>query len=336
MNWYNKLSPFTSERKLLSWLHVILSLITLLMIVLGILITESIVGEFMLSIMMGLNLLRLFSLYHEFNHSSILKKSITAKILFNIIGFLLLSPSKLWLEYHEYHHVNNSKFSLQVIGDYPTITCEEFKNLSRIDRNIYIIKRSFFIMLFGYVFIYIISFCINPFLEKPKENKIGFFCVVTHLMIYFILFAFIDFKGVFFLIIIPFFIYGFISSLIFYLQHNCLGLIFYRKKYWNLPDAAIHSSSFIKMNLFWRIITANSGFHTIHHLEPKIPFYYLPLVMNKLEDDFKELIKLNFNLRNIYTSVKLKLWDEKSQRLITLKEYKGHYPKNEKSPTKND
>lgn len=324
MNWYNKLSPFTTEIKLLSWFHVILSLITLLMIVFGILITESMIGEFILSMMMGLNLLRLFSLYHEFNHSAILKKSMIAKYMFNIIGFFLLSPSKLWLEYHEYHHVNNSKFSLEVIGDYPTITCEEFKNLSKRNRVIYIIKRSLFIMFFGYIFIYLISFCINPFLEKPKKNRIGLFCVIAHIMIYFILFDLVGIREVFFLITIPFFIYGFISSLIFYLQHNCSGLIFYKKKHWNLPNAAIHSSSFIKMNLFWRIITANSGFHTIHHLEPKIPFYYLPLVMNQLRDDFKEVKKLNFNLISVYSSIKLKLWDEQNQKLVTLKEYKEY------------
>ena len=45
---------------------------------------------------------------------------------------------------------------------------------------------------------------------------------------------------------------------------------------WTYQRAALESSSYMKLNRVMRWITGNIGYHHIHHLNVRIPFYRLP------------------------------------------------------------
>ena len=88
---------------------------------------------------------------------------------------------------------------------------------------------------------------------------------------------------------------------------------------WDYADAALKSSSFMRLNPIMRWFTANIGFHHVHHLNSRIPFYRLPEVMA----DMKELQSPGTTSlwpREIYRCLSLKLWDCDKGRLVTFAE----------------
>jgi acyl-lipid omega-6 desaturase (Delta-12 desaturase) len=65
--------------------------------------------------------------------------------------------------------------------------------------------------------------------------------------------------------------------------------------------------------------TANIGYHHIHHLNSRIPFYRLPEV-------FKEIVELqrpkitSLDPMEVFRCLQLKVWDVEAQRMIGLAE----------------
>ena len=66
-----------------------------------------------------------------------------------------------------------------------------------------------------------------------------------------------------------------------------------------------------------RWLSGNIGIHHVHHLYSRIPFYRLPDVIR----DHKELAEAQrMTVRESLASVRLHLWDEASQRLVSFRE----------------
>ena len=65
------------------------------------------------------------------------------------------------------------------------------------------------------------------------------------------------------------------ASMVFYLQHQFDGTHWMRNEDWNMYEVAVEGSSFLKFNKAFDWLTGSIGFHHIHHLNSKIPFYNL-------------------------------------------------------------
>jgi omega-6 fatty acid desaturase (delta-12 desaturase) len=59
------------------------------------------------------------------------------------------------------------------------------------------------------------------------------------------------------------------------LQHQFGGAYRARSADWNYIAAALKGSSFYELPSILQWFTGNIGFHHIHHLNPRIPNYYL-------------------------------------------------------------
>jgi len=278
-----------------------------------------------LSITQGLLLVRLFTIYHDYNHKSILSKSILADILMNIFGMICLCPKNLWNFYHDYHHKNNSKFSQIVFGSFPIITCEQFEALNRSQKKRYLIARHPVTILFSYVTIFMISFCIRPCIKNPKQHWSGVVAILCHFTCI-LLIGLASVKILLFVFIIPVFTMCLIAGYFFYVQHNFPSIKLYEDMKWNYVDASLFSSSYIQMNGIWKWISANIGYHHIHHLNSKIPFYNLPTVM-KENIEFCQTESTTLKIKDIRACLLLKLWDSSSEGMVTLRYFKEKYKK---------
>lgn len=316
LNWYKILNKYSDENLAKSWFAVLISFVLVIAFVSLVLVSDFWILKLLYSFFIGLSLLRVFSLYHEYNHGAILESSKIAKPLMSFFGFVMMSPMPLWDYYHNLHHRENSKFSLKVMGDFATITKTEFEALKPAGKRRYLLRRNQWVILFGYFTVFIISFCLNPFRDDPKKNYLGLLSVFFHIGLYVGLGFTIGIVNTIFVVLIPMFTFGFLGSLIFYLQHNCKGLTFFKKENWNQVKAAVYSSSFIQMNSFWRFFTANVGFHNLHHLNAKIPFYNLPKAMKELETENVTVVR--FNVSSVIQSLRLKLYDENKGELVEL------------------
>jgi omega-6 fatty acid desaturase (delta-12 desaturase) len=104
---------------------------------------------------------------------------------------------------------------------------------------------------------------------------------------------------------------------LFYVQHQFERTYWRRRGEWNYTDAALHGSSHYDLPGVLRWMTANIGVHHVHHASSRIPFYRLQTVLRE-HPDLKKVSRLS--LMDSLHCVRLLLWDERSQRLISLRQ----------------
>jgi acyl-lipid omega-6 desaturase (Delta-12 desaturase) len=104
---------------------------------------------------------------------------------------------------------------------------------------------------------------------------------------------------------------------LFYVQHQYSDVIWKRSKDWNYREIALFGSSFYKLPRILQWFSGNIGFHHIHHLGPRIPNYKL----EKCHYEHNDLWKVKpISLKDSIGSLRLRLWDEQNQRLISFSE----------------
>lgn len=120
-------------------------------------------------------------------------------------------------------------------------------------------------------------------------------------------------------ILLPQWLGGAFGIYLFYIQHNFKNRYFVSAKYWNLQDSALLGSTFYDFPQPIRWLTANIGYHHIHTLIPRIPFYRLPQCHK--ENVFFHIAP-KFRLKDMPKMISLKLYDEKNSKMITWKDYR--------------
>jgi omega-6 fatty acid desaturase (delta-12 desaturase) len=121
------------------------------------------------------------------------------------------------------------------------------------------------------------------------------------------------------LIQIPIVIFGYIMGhWLFYVQHQFEEVFWDRNKEWDYKTAAIEGSSFLKLPAILQWFTGNIGFHHVHHLSSKIPNYNLERC--HYENDLFKHVK-PITLLSSFKTLKLRLWDETSRRMISFKKF---------------
>ena len=116
-----------------------------------------------------------------------------------------------------------------------------------------------------------------------------------------------------------------IGSYLFYAQHNFPGVSFNDKAGWTYEKAALESSSFLRTSRIMAWFTANIGYHHVHHLNAKIPFYRLPELVRDMPELRNPRIT-SLHPLDIFRCLRLKVWDTDLQRMIGLREMTGGAP----------
>lgn len=308
---------FAKENRFLSWYYT-LSTLTVLLLTLAITLAPIYFPlRLLASVFAGLITVRMFVIYHDYLHESILQKSKLADILFATIGMYVLAPKTVWKRTHDYHHKHNSKFYKLSIGSYPVYTKHKFQNCTRRERFNYLFVRHPLIIVLGYIFTFMYGMCINPVMNGFKKHIDSFFALVFHFLGQFCIVYFLGWETLLVFSVIPSFVSGAIGSYLFYVQHNFPGVHFHADQEWTYESSALESSSHLVMGPFLNWITGNIGYHHIHHLNSKIPFYKLPYVMNH----FKELQNpktISLAFKDIIACFKLKVWDTEKKKMINI------------------
>jgi omega-6 fatty acid desaturase (delta-12 desaturase) len=84
---------------------------------------------------------------------------------------------------------------------------------------------------------------------------------------------------------------------------------------WTYPESALCGSSHVRLPRVLQFFTGNIGLHHVHHLNARIPNYNLRRAHdeNAVFDGVREL-----GLREALLAFRLKLYDERSGRLVTF------------------
>ncbi len=307
--------PFANEIRSRSWYYTISTLALLILAFCGTIFLPYFLLRLASSIVAGLLLIRMFIIYHDYEHHSILTKSNTAEIIMTFFGIFILSPASIWKRSHDHHHNHNSKLFSASIGSYPIVTTKKYLDMSSSQKFIYLTIRHPLTIALGYFSMFIFGMCVRSFASNPRKHFDSMLAMVLHLIISVLLIVFMGWQVWFLTLFLPFIIGCGMGSYLFYAQHNFPGVEFYENKDWVYEKAALESSSFMKMNPVMAWFTGNIGYHHIHHLNSKIPFYRLPEVMNHFTE-LQNCKTTSLSPVEIMACFKLKVWDQESNKMI--------------------
>ncbi|HLY69259.1 MAG TPA: fatty acid desaturase [Puia sp.] len=309
--------PYAQENRRKSWAYALSTFALLLLFLAATLLSHNLYIKIPCSIISGLLIVRFFVIYHDYEHHSILQNSFAAKILMAVFGIYILAPESIWKRSHDYHHNHNSKLFTADIGSFPIVTKNKFIAMSKTNRLVYLAIRHPLNILFGYITIFAIGMCVRSFISNPKKHYDSLLALIVHvagsvLVIYH--FGWIDWL---LFIYVPFFIACGLGSYLFYAQHNFPTVSFCERTNWHYETAAMESSSYMKMNRVMAWFTANIGYHHIHHLNSRIPFYRLPEIMKDLPELQGGKIT-SLDPKEIIACLKLKVWDTEKNKMVGL------------------
>ncbi|HEX3079735.1 MAG TPA: fatty acid desaturase, partial [Puia sp.] len=261
--------PFAKEIRSKSWLYAISTILLI-----GVALAATIVIPFfsikiIFSLIAGLLMVRMFIIYHDHQHHSILTHSRLANFIMTVFGFYILSPTSIWKRSHDHHHNNNSKLFSASIGSYPIATKRKYEEMNGRQRFEYLAIRHPLTIALGYFSMFIFGMCIASFVSNPRKHYDSLIALIIHITISVLIFIFAGWHIWFCLFFLPFVIAFAMGAYLFYAQHNFPGVTFAENKEWAYDKAALESSSYMEMNPVMAWLTGNIGYHHIHHLNSK-------------------------------------------------------------------
>lgn len=310
--------PYATDSPAKSWWYVLTTALLLAVSMAGTLWNFNIYCRIASSVLTGLLVLRLFVIYHDQQHHAILPGSRLAEALMRLFGIFTMSPSSIWRSSHNHHHTHNSKLRGSHIGSFPIMTSAQYLKSSKAGRFKYLFMRHPLTIGFGYIFVFAWGMCLYPLIEKPRKHLDCLFAFLLHVTTAVVITYYFGWTGLLLAQTIPYLIACGMGSYLFYAQHNFPGVHFNDRSGWTYEKAAVESSSFLKTGRVMGWFTANIGYHHIHHLNARIPFYRLPEVLREIPE-LSSPKTTSLNPIDVFRCLRLKAWDVDTQQMVSLR-----------------
>ncbi|OZI10760.1 fatty acid desaturase [Bacillaceae bacterium SAS-127] len=265
---------------------------------------------------------RVFIIFHDCTHNSFFKNRKANQIVGTITGILTFFPFYQWQHSHSVHHATSGNLDKRGTGDIWMLTVDEYLEAPLWRRIAYRLYRNPIVMFgIGPTYVFLITNRFNRKGARKKERLNVYFTNVAIVSIIALLCWTIGWKA-FLLVEVPIFlIAGAVGVWLFYVQHTFEDSYFEENEHWDYVKAAVEGSSFYKLPKPLQWLTGNIGFHHVHHLSPRVPNY-------KLEEAHNQTKPLQnvptVTLATSLTSLKFRLWDDKTDQFIGFKELKQY------------
>jgi omega-6 fatty acid desaturase (delta-12 desaturase) len=311
--------PFAEQSTAVSWWHVGSTVAMLTAALIGAGLAPWWPARFLFSLLAAMLMVRTFITYHDYMHRAILVRSRLAWILFRVYSALALTPPRSWKKSHNYHHGHVGQIASTSIGAFPIMTTQMWQQASRGERTSYRIIRHPVTVLAGYITIFFFSITLLPLLKNPARHWDSFLAIVGHVALIAVLWIVGGFDTAFFVILLPMTVASALGSYLFFAQHSFKRMHILSTEAWTYYRAAMESSSYMRLNKVMQWFTGNIGFHHIHHLNVRIPFYRLPEVMDAIPE-LQSPVTTTLSPRDIRDCFRCCLWDEQRQRVVSYRE----------------
>jgi acyl-lipid omega-6 desaturase (Delta-12 desaturase) len=263
----------------------------------------------------GAILVRLFIFYHDYLHGAVFRDSALGRAAMVAYGWFILAPPPVWEQTHNYHHQNNAKMLGAAIGSYPTVSVRMFAVMTPSQRRWYRFARNPLTIVFGYFTSFVGGMCIAAFLRDPKTHWQGPAALVLHLGLIGGVALALGWPAALFAVVVPHFVSCALGSYLFYAQHNFPACEIRSREAWSYHHAALKASSMFDMHPVLHWFTGNIGYHHVHHLNHKIPFYRLPEAMAAIPE-LQDPGRTSWRPSDVWACLRLKLWDPQRNRLV--------------------
>jgi acyl-lipid omega-6 desaturase (Delta-12 desaturase) len=322
--WRDTLAPFATPSSRRGLLAVATSAVPYLALTAAIYATlgVSVPLTIALTILAAGFLVRVFIVFHDCAHGSLLPSRRANTLLGAAMGLLVLSPFVRWRHDHAVHHATAGDLDRRGVGDIITLTVDEYAARSWRGRLGYRLLRNPVVM-FGLG--PIIAMVIGPRIvardAKPRMRKSVLATDAAIVVIVGTLCWLIGWAD-FLLVWAPAaMLAGSVGIWLFYVQHQFEDTYWERRGEWTYADAALRGSSYLKLPPVLQFFTGNIGLHHVHHLNARVPNYNL----QRAHDSNPVFASVpTLTLWDGLRAVRLKLWDERSGRLVTFAQARRH------------
>ncbi|MBN2556602.1 MAG: fatty acid desaturase [Anaerolineales bacterium] len=322
--WFSDLSPYTQADNT----HAIWQLINTILpyfalwAVMIYLIREGVSYWLILPLILlaGGFLVRIFIFFHDCCHGSFFESRRINRIVGYFTGILTFTPFEQWRKSHNTHHATVGDLDRRGVGDVWTMTVEEYKAASAIQRFAYrIVRTPFFTFLIGPPLMFFVMQRI-PSKGGGKAERNSVWITTGALLAIFALSYFTIGMRTYLLIQLPVMYVAAVAGVwLFYVQHQFEGVYWARHETWEPLRASLQGSSFYRLPAVLQWFSGNIGFHHLHHVSPRIPNYFLPAAYSAVP---AVQIDDPLTIRRSLKSLRMNLWDEQNQRLVSFRSLK--------------
>ena len=277
-------------------------------------------ASLLLAVPAGCFMVRLFIIQHDCGHGAFFANKMANDWLGRALGVMTLTPYDFWRKTHAIHHATSANLDRRGIGDVDTLTVREYLARSPWGRLKYRLYRHPVVLFgFGPAFLFLLQHRLpvglmrsgwTPWISTQATNA-AIALIAAGLM-------WLVGAPAFLLVHLPIILVSATLGVwLFYVQHQFEGTIWTEGRDWSFHEAALRGSSFYDLPAPLRWLTGNIGIHHVHHLCSNIPYYRLTRVLQ----DHPELRRIGrLTLRESIGCVRLALWDEQRQRMVSFRD----------------
>jgi omega-6 fatty acid desaturase (delta-12 desaturase) len=189
--------------------------------------------------------------------------------------------------------------------------------MTKAQRLQYRVERHPLTVLGGYATVFAYKQCIQPLFEDPRRYWDSALALLLHVALVTVLLSVGGPELLAFTLLLPLGLATALGTYLFYAQHTCPGIVASEPESWSFVDAALRASSFMEGGALFHWFTGNIGYHHVHHLNPRIPFYRLPEAMRALPD-LQIPPRTSIRPSAVWACLRLGLWDETSGRMMSF------------------
>jgi len=270
------------------------------------------------TVLVSLLLVRTFILFHDYMHGSLLRGSKPAKWVFSVMGVLMLTPPRVWAATHNHHHANTGRLSAKPEGTFTLWTVEKWRSATTGQRVAYALERHPLTMALGLATIFLVGLCLLPFARDPKKNFSAGLALMVHLALTAAVISLFGVQVYLFAMLVPMALAYAFGSYLFFVQHNFEEALVREESDWSHAAGAVEASSFLDLGPVMHWFTGNIGYHHVHHLNPRIPFYRLPEAMEAIPA-LQDARVARLSPGEIWkTLTRLDLWDAQERRFVSF------------------
>jgi omega-6 fatty acid desaturase (delta-12 desaturase) len=268
-------------------------------------------------------MLRSFILFHDATHGSLFRNRVLNDVIGSVLGIMTFTPFRAWRSSHARHHASSGDLDRRGQGDVWTLTVAEYRASPWWRKLVYRLYRDPLVfVLLGTANFVLISRIWTKSTPRRERKSI----MLTNLGIAGMVVGGSLLVGLPMYLLIQLSAFSLASAAgiwLFYVQHQYEGVYWARCEKWTFADAALVGSSYYKLPRLLQYFTGNIGFHHIHHLNPRVPNYYLERCHHG-HPGFEQVPVLT--LAGSLKSLSLRLLDEDSGRLVGFRHLRRAAP----------
>lgn len=268
----------------------------------------------LLALLAGVVLIRIFIIFHDCGHGVFFSSMRANHLVGFFCGLLVFTPYRQWHRDHADHHATTGNLDGRGPGEVWTMTVDEFLEAPRWKQCLYRMMRNP-LFLFGVVpgLFFVVLQRVPMRASSPQLKQsvwIMNFAAAIYVTLMMVAFGVGPYLFIQSIVIV---VAGGAGFWLFYVQHQFESVLWKRSEDWDYTDAALQGSSYYKLPRILQWCTGNIGFHHVHHLFPRVPNYHLEKCHHALPV-FQRVPVIT--LVSSFSTLKLKLWDECSSRLV--------------------